>query len=137
MPVRHWIVEWIEGTRMVSLHANLFLAVVIYLLFCTVWGFGLAIRGRPISSSFRGSLRIAEGLIVVQVIVGAIVFLSGAPHPKVGLHFLYGLVILLALPAAETLGPQWWQGRRETLVIAVGCLLAGGLAVRAAMTGAV
>ena len=120
---------------MVALHMSLFLAVAIYLLICTVWGFVLAVMRRPIGPSFRGSLRIAEGLILVQVIVGAIVYLSGAPHPKVVLHYLYGLVIVLALPAAETLAPQWWPGRRETLVVAVGCLLAFGLAIRAAMTG--
>ncbi|MGI8915321.1 MAG: hypothetical protein ACR2JY_16315 [Chloroflexota bacterium] len=120
---------------MVALHMSLFLAVAIYLLICTVWGFVLTIMRRPIGPSYRGSLRIAEGLILVQVIIGAIVFLSGAPHPKVVLHYLYGLVILLALPAAETLAPQWGKGRHETLAVAIGCLLAFGLAVRAAMTG--
>jgi heme A synthase len=120
---------------MVNLHGTLFAAVALYLLICAVWGFVLAIMRRPIGPSYRGSLRIAEGLVLVQVVVGAIVFLSGAPRPKIGLHYLYGLVILLALPAAETLGPQWWKGRRETLVIAVGCLFAFGLSVRAAMTG--
>ena len=122
---------------MVNLHRTLFAAVALYLLICAVWGFVLAIMRRPIGPSFRGSLRIAEGLILVQVVVGAIVFLSGAPRPKISLHYLYGLVILLALPAVETLGPQWWKGRRETLVIAVGCLFAFGLSVRAAMTGGV
>lgn len=122
---------------MVSLHGTLFAAVALYLLICAVWGFVLAIMRHPIGPSYRGSLRIAEGLILAQVVVGAIVFLSGAPRPRIGLHYLYGLVILLALPAAETLGPQWWKGRRETLVVAVGCLFAFGLSVRAAMTGGV
>jgi hypothetical protein len=125
-----------EGIGMVALHVSLFLAVAIYLLICTVWGAILAVMRRPIGPSFRGSLRIAEGLILVQVVVGAVVFLSGAPHPKIALHYLYGLVILLALPAAETLAPQWWKGRHETLVITIGCLFAFGLSVRAAMTGA-
>ncbi|HEY8742710.1 MAG TPA: hypothetical protein VIU62_06405, partial [Chloroflexota bacterium] len=120
----------------VSLHRTLFGAVALYLLICTVWGFVLAIMRRPVGPAYRGSLRIAEGLILVQVVVGALVFLSGAPRPKIGLHYLYGLVIVLTLPAAETLSPQWWKGRHETLVIAVGCLLAFGLSVRAAMTGA-
>lgn len=121
---------------MVSLHGTLFIAVALYLLICAIWGFVLAIMRRPVGPAYRGSLRIAEGLIVVQVIVGALVFATGK-RPPIGLHYLYGLVILLALPAAETLGPQWWKGRRETLVIAVGCLFAVGLSVRAAMTGGI
>jgi heme A synthase len=124
-----------EGAMMVNLHGSLFIAVALYLLICVIWGFVLAIMRRPIGPSFRGSLRIAEGLILAQVVIGAIVFVSGAPRPEVGLHYLYGLVLVLALPAAETLAPQWWKGRHQTLVIAVGCLFAFGLAVRAAMTG--
>jgi hypothetical protein len=94
----------------------------------------LAIRKRPISPSYRGTLRLGEALIAVQALVGLILFLSGL-RPAVGLHWAYGLVIVLALPAAETFGPQWWKGRRETLVVALGCLFAFGLAIRAAMTG--
>ena len=119
---------------MVNLHGTLFIAVALYLLICALWGLGLAIGRREISPSYRGSLRIAEALIVAQVLAGVVVFFT-APHPKIVLHYLYGLVILLALPAAESLGTQWWKGRRETLVVALGCLFAFGLAIRAAMTG--
>jgi heme A synthase len=124
-----------KGALVVNLHGSLFIAVALYLLICAIWGFVLAVLRRPIGPSFRGSLRIAEGLILAQVVVGAIVFLSGAPRPPSPLHYLYGLVIVLALPAAETLAPQWWKGRHQTLVVAVGCLFAFGLSVRAAMTG--
>ncbi|GEM_PF-1020971 len=119
---------------LVSVHRTLFLAVALYLLICFIWGLLLVIRRRPISASYRGSLRLGEILIAVQAVVGLIVLLMGT-RPKTWLHLAYGLVIVLALPAAETFGPQWWKGRRETLVVALGCLFAFGLAVRAAMTG--
>jgi len=121
---------------MVSLHGTLFLAVAIYLLVCALWGIGLALFQRPISPSYRGTLRLGELLILAQVVVGAIVFASGK-RPSIELHYLYGLVILLALPAAETFAPRWGKGRRETWVVALGCLFAFGLSVRAAMTGGV
>lgn len=119
---------------MVNLHGTLFLAVAIYLLICALWGVVLAATHRPISPSYRGSLRLAELLILAQVVVGIIVFFMQQQH-VFSLHYLYGLVIILALPAAEMLGVQWWKGRRETWVVALACLFAFGLAIRAAMTG--
>ena len=119
---------------MVSLHGTLFLAVSLYLLICTVWGVALAATHRPISASYRGSLRLAELLILAQVIIGIIVFFLQQQH-VFSLHYLYGLVIILALPAAESFGVQWWKGRRETWVVAIACLFCFGLAIRAAMTG--
>ena len=119
---------------LVELHRALFGAVVLYALVCMVWGFGLAVRRRPNSASYRGALRLAELLILAEVIIGALTFLSGKRPPD-GLHFVYGIVILLVIPAGEAFGGQWWNGRKESLVTAVGCLLAGALAVRAAMTG--
>ncbi|MCL4544606.1 MAG: hypothetical protein M1118_08445 [Chloroflexi bacterium] len=119
---------------MIELHRALFGAVFLYTFICAIWGIILAVRLKPISPAFRGSLRLAEALILVEAIVGVIVFISGQ-RPQQGLHFLYGAVILLAIPAGEALGGQWWDGRRESFVTAIGCLLAGALAVRAAMTG--
>ncbi len=118
----------------VELHRALFGTIVLYTLICMVWGFGLAVRRHPNSASYRGALRLAELLILVEVIIGALTFLSGKRPPD-SLHFVYGIVILLAIPAGEAFGGQWWNGRREPLVTAIGCLLASALAVRAAMTG--
>jgi hypothetical protein len=119
---------------MVSLHHTLFVAAALYLFICLLWGLALVVGRRPISPAYRGTLRLAEGLLLAQAVVGLLVFFT-VRHPAQVLHLAYGLVILLALPAAETFGPQWWKGRRETLVVTLGCLFALGLAVRAAMTG--
>jgi hypothetical protein len=77
---------------------------------------------------------LAVGLLAVQTVAGLAVLATGG-RPQQGIHYLYGVVILLALPAGEILGQQWWNGRRETLVVAITCLFAFGVAIRAAMTG--
>ena len=117
-----------------ALHGTIFLTTAIYVFVCFLWGLVLAVRKQPISPSYRGALRLAVLVILAEDVLGVILFLFGA-RPATPLHWLYGLVIAFALPLGESFGQQWWKGRRQTLVVALACLFAVGLAIRASMTG--
>jgi heme A synthase len=119
----------------VRIHQFIFLPVVLYFAILALLGIFWFFRGEPPNGSYLGALVIGEGLIVVQAIVGLLVFASGK-HPHDGLHWLYGAVLLLALPIAYFLGNQREeQDRVVTGYFAIACALMVGLAFRAYATG--
>ncbi|MFL5517800.1 MAG: hypothetical protein ACJ8DJ_16705, partial [Gemmatimonadales bacterium] len=118
-------------------------------------------RAEP-SSAFWPLLRAAQGLVVVEAVLGGILLLDGR-HPSDDLHYVYGLLPLavgfvaeqLRLAAADTvlaardLDSAQAVGqlpadrqrsvvtailRRELGVVALGALVSAGLCVRAALT---
>jgi hypothetical protein len=119
-----------------------------------LWGVGAWARDRP-SVGFWYALRVAQGSVVLQVVLGAVLLLIGreAADP---IHYMYGSAPLLVnlfaegmrvgaaqreipegvafdtLPAGEqrTIGLR--IVRRETVVMALACLLIVAFAVRAA-----
>jgi heme A synthase len=124
-------------TVVVRVHQFLLLPIVLYFgvlaLLGAFWFFRST--GGP-GGNYLGALIIGEGLIVVQAIVGLLVFASGK-HPHQGLHWLYGAILLLALPIAYGLGSQREeQDRLVTGYYAIACALIVVVAiVRAAPTG--
>jgi hypothetical protein len=117
----------------VTLHGGFFTVVVIYSAAMALWGIVLYLRGSNPSGSYLGSLVIAEGVALFQVIVGGIVFLTGH-RPDEFLHYVYGLVAALALPFAYSFSARGTE-RRDSLVFALAALFLIGIAVRAAATG--
>jgi hypothetical protein len=107
-------------------------AILIYLLICTIWGLASAVRGRPASDSYRTGLLIAEGLFVVQALVGIALLLAGR-SPANPLHFLYGFVGVVVLPAVFGFVGQ--DKRRDSLWLGLTCLFLLGIALRAWTTG--
>ena len=121
-------------TVLLTAHQRLAIAAILYLAIAAVWSFGLAISKRPISPSFRGLLVIAEGVAIVEAVVGILVRLSSAPLPATGLHFLYGALVVLVLPVAYAVA----QSRRKALhplIFGIALLFLFGLAIRATTTG--
>ena len=115
------------------IHLLLTQAIILYLFVCTVWGAITAIRRRPVSPSYRGTLLIAEGLYVVQAVVGASLLIGGNA-PRDPLHYLYGFLGVAILPAI--LGYLERGKHRESLWLALTSLFLLGVAIRAWMTGA-
>lgn len=85
---------------MISVHRSLFTAVVLYFAVLTLWGFYLWIRKQGPTPSYRGSVVLGEGLIVLQCLVGALLLATGKRPNEGFLHLLYGFVLLVALPVA-------------------------------------
>lgn len=118
---------------MVAIHELLTRVIILYTLICAGWGLYNAFRGRPASDSYRTSLLIAEGLFVVQGLVG-LELLGEGRHPAQLVHFLYGLLGIVVLPSV--VGYVGKGLKRESLWLGLTALFLFGVAIRAMMTGA-
>jgi hypothetical protein len=139
---------------MLGVHIAVGIAVIAANLIAGVWG-GVAWLRRLPSVGFWYALRVAQGAVVLQVGLGALLLLSGREGN--GLHYLYGtLPIVISLLAEgaragaaereltgldfESLPPQRQRliaaaiVRRETGIMAVSALVIFLLALRAATT---
>jgi heme A synthase len=72
-------------------------------------------------------------LLVLQVVLGVVVFLTGS-RPSEGLHVLYGIVVLAVLPLASSFAAEA-PPRPYSGVLAVGGLVVLLLAWRLLATG--
>jgi hypothetical protein len=113
-----------------SFHGTLAFALFIDQVVLGVWALAVGIRRRPISSGLFSALVVDEGLIVLQSIVGAVLFGGGRrPEP---IHFLYGGLLLVLLPIVYI-----YANKRERAGIWLGVTLIfmAGMIVRISFTG--
>jgi hypothetical protein len=82
---------------------------------------------------FRILLAITAGLGLLQDLVGGLLFLTGA-RPGEGLHFVYGAIVLLAIPVAYVYSDQK-QVRRDIIIMTIAVVAVLGAAFRAWATG--
>ena len=75
------------------------IAVLVTNLVAGAWGASAWLRRQP-SVAFWYLLRVAQATVVLQVIAGTILLLSGHEAPD-GLHYLYGVLPLLVTLLAE------------------------------------
>jgi phosphoglycerol transferase MdoB-like AlkP superfamily enzyme len=130
------------------IHSRLANTTVFYFLALAIWGlftFLMAMKKRRtekiiepiesvISSSYWGALIIGEILVIVQGLIGIILWFTGVRPERGWFHILYGIVAVLCIPAvyAYTKG----QDRdKEMLIYGVVMLFAFGIALRAIATG--
>ena len=117
---------------MVLIHQRVAYAIIMYMLICAVWGLANHFRHKPVSDSYRTTLLIAEGLFIVQGLIG-LVLLGEGKSPNQIMHFLYGFVGITALPALNSYIGR--ENKRESLWLGLTALFLCGIAVRATMTG--
>ncbi len=117
---------------MVPIHEFLSRAIILFMLICTVWGLFNAVRNKPATDSYRTTLLIAEGLFVLQAVVG-LELLGEGRAPNQWVHFLYGLLGVAVLPSV--VGYVGRGRKRESLWLGLTALFLFGVAVRATMTG--
>jgi hypothetical protein len=133
-------------------------SVLAFNLIAGVWG-GVAWLARRPSVWFWYLLRTAQAALLVQVVLGAVLLMSGHDADE-GLHYLYGTAPLLvnmiaegmrvgaaqhevgdlefeALAAADQRMIALRIVRREMLIMSVAALLVCALAVRAVQTGGI
>lgn len=124
-------------TIAVFLHQGFGQVVLIYSLLLALWGLFLYARGEPPSGGYLGALILDEGVIIVQSLIGIVLYGLGY-RPGQTLHLLYGLAVFLALPTAYLWASANRAGpltRRDSLILGVACLFLFGLGIRAATTG--
>jgi heme A synthase len=119
---------------LVQIHARLANTVLLYSLVLGIWGLIRFFRKQPIDSSFWGALVLAEGLILVQGILGVILWSLGLRPSRGAVHILYGVVSVLSLPAVYVY-TKGRDNRREMLLYGVVLLFLVAIAIRAMATG--
>jgi heme A synthase len=119
---------------LILLHDRLSQTILFFVLICALWGFWRYFRGEGVRGDFWGALLILEGVILVQGLLGLAMALMRLWPARGGIHFLYGVVMALALPLvyAYTRGRD---GRREQLIYSVVLVIMVGLTLRAITTG--
>ncbi len=136
-----------ELTVILSLHAFMFWIVLVLGAVTLVAGLALIVmtrRARGATAAplggFAGMLRIFRPLLwataiagLVQDALGGILFLQGH-HPGEGLHYVYGLIVLAAVPVAYVYSDQK-QVRRDIIIMTIAAAAVVGAAIRAFATG--
>jgi hypothetical protein len=97
-----------------------------------LWGYVAYRRDRAPGAAFRQLLAAAQTLVIAQATLG-LILLSQGDEPGDSLHFIYGLLPLLAVAYPYALRGD--DGRRNLLLFTVGSALVAALGVRAFMTG--
>lgn len=115
------------------LHQGFASVVLIYSGMMAVWGLFLWLRGRNPSGGYLGALILAEGVIVLQGLIGLVLLLLGH-RPQDALHYLYGVVALMTLPTAYLYGDRGTE-RRDSLIFGLAGVFLVGIAIRAMTTG--
>lgn len=82
---------------------------------------------------FRRLLWVTAGIGVLQAAVGGILFI-GSARPADNLHFVYGLIVLGAIPVAYMYSDQK-EVRRDIIIMVIAVVAFIGAGVRAFMTG--
>lgn len=117
-----------------ALHFNLVPLIWLAGGVSTIYGVVLLIRKRGLDRPMRIMLGVTAGLGIIQALLGGILWLSGS-RPADPLHYVYGLIVLAAIPVAFTYINNK-SARRDMIVLTIAALVVVAAAVRAFMTGA-
>jgi CDP-diglyceride synthetase len=118
----------------VEIHGRLGNTALLYVIILAVWALWRYFRRQGVDSNFWGALAIAEILLLVQGAFGAYIYFAGLSHlERQFMHFLYGIVGLIVIPAvfAYTRGDDQ---RRVNLVYGAALLFQMGIIMRAQFT---
>lgn len=115
------------------IHSRMALTAIMFAFVLGVWGAWDFWRGRGIRPSYWGALVIGEILLLAQGLLGVMLVLTGA-LPYDLLHFLYGVLVVLAWPAVYVY-THARQGRTEVGWYALVAFAIFLLALRAQTTG--
>ena len=114
------------------LHEGLANTALLYTLLMALWGFWFYLRRRYLTSLFWGGLVLAGLIFVVQALGGMTMGMQGR-FPSRDVHYLYGVLSVITLPAAFAFS----RGRgtfREALLYAVILLFLACVTLRARLT---
>jgi hypothetical protein len=113
-----------------SFHATLAFALFLDQVVLGIWALVFGFRRRPISSGLFSALLVDEILMVIQSAIGLYLLATG--HAPERIHFLYGFLLLVLIPAV-----YFYASKRERAGIWVGVVLLfmAGMIVRISFTG--
>ena len=116
------------------IHDRLSVTAVIFTAICAIWGVVNYLRNQPVTSSYWGTLAIAEVLMVAQLVIGVLLWLGGERPERGVVHLLYGATAVISLPAVYVY-TDGADTRREGLFYGIICIWLFGISLRAITTG--
>ena len=114
-------------------HRVLASMIDLYALIVGVWGLVNFARRRPPDGNYYGALAVAVGIFAVEVLVGIVLLLMGQA-PSRSIHWLYGVAMVITVPAIFFF-TRGSNSTRESFLYGAGMIFIWGLAERAAETG--
>lgn len=117
---------------LIALHRIGFNAALLMSLLLAGWGLFTFFARRPLSGAYRSTLYLAEGLFIVQGLLG-LLLLATAHRLRDPLHILYGVLLVIAIPVGAGYS-SGWAGRRQALVFGIMGLIMAAFTIRALMT---
>jgi heme A synthase len=104
-----------------------------------IWGLILFFMKKPINRPWRISLIVTAVVGALQALLGIILVLLGqTPGTGTGLyylHYVYGAIVVLAIPIAITYATGGKNERRDILIYSIAALVLVAAALRALTTG--
>lgn len=116
-----------------QIHAGLSNTALLFIGLIGVWALLLRFRSQPLNASWFGAALVGELLLVVQALVGALLYFQGL-HVMLArpfMHILYGIVAVVTLPASYSYFGNLEDERVRTLAMAVTCFFLWGILLRA------
>ena len=116
-----------------EVHRALANMIDLFALIVGIWGLINFARNKPPDGNYNGALAVAVVLFAVEAIAGIILLVMGRA-PSRDIHWLYGVTMVLLIPAIFFF-TRGSNTRRESFLYGAGMIFIWGLAERAAETG--
>lgn len=117
---------------------NAFLIIAAGLI-AGIWGLILFFRKKDAHQLWRTTIRVTVVLGLLQALMGIIMVLTGLkPGSGTGLyylHYVYGAIVVVAIPVATTYATGGKNPRRDLLILSIAALILAAAGARGLMTG--
>lgn len=121
--------------NIIEIHSRLAITTILYAVIMGIWGLWGYLRKQKVSSNYWGAMIISIILILVQITLGAYLYISGTGHlARAFIHVLYGIVALLIVPGIFLI-TRGEDARRINLIYGLAYFFLAAILVRAVFTG--
>ncbi len=120
-----------------QIHGRIASAAFLFMLLAALWGLLRWLRKQRMDENYVGVLVVGEFLLAVQVLLGLWMWLgtgATANADRPWMHYLYGFVSVLTLPAVYAFSQGSTEKPRDQGLYAVACLLLVGIIWRSMTT---
>ena len=122
-----------------EIHARIGAAALLFMVAAGVWGLVRWRRKQAVDQNYFGILVVGELLLIAQTLIGVYMWLalqraSNLERPSI--HFLYGFMTVLTLPATYAFTQGRTETDREQALYAFVSLFLAALVWRASVTSA-
>ena len=121
-------------------HSRIGTAALLFMILAGVWGVIRWRRGEEIDQNYLGVLVVGELLLIAQLAIGVYMWFGlglSAPSERPWLHYLYGFVTALTLPAIYAYSKGRMEDSKDQALYAFVCLFVAALVYRAMTTAVV